>query len=69
MLMNTILKEGVCLNTRMVILKTQICNENAISFYKKFGFEMIGFDLYSYFNMDINHYEVCVEIGKILERK
>lgn len=62
--MNTILKEVVCLNTRMVILETQICNENAISFYKKFGF-----DLYSYSNMDINHYEVCVEIGKILERK
>ena len=31
----------------MAVLETQSCNERAIAFYKKCGFEIIGFDLYA----------------------
>ena len=33
---------------RMVVLETQTCNENAIAFYHKNAFQMIGFDLFAY---------------------
>lgn len=39
----------------------------AISFYKSFGFEIIGFDLYSYSNDDPEKKEVRLEMGKKLE--
>lgn len=51
---------------RMVVLETQSCNENAIGFYRKCGFEMIGFDLYAYSNNDPQRHEVRVEMGKRL---
>lgn len=51
---------------RMVVLETQSCNENAIGFYRKCGFEMIGFDLYAYSNHDPQRHEVRVEMGKRL---
>ena len=51
---------------RMVVLETQSCNENAIGFYRKCGFEMIGFDLYAYSNHDPQRREVRVEMGKRL---
>ena len=51
---------------RMVVLETQSCNENAIGFYRRCGFEMIGFDLYAYSNNDPQRHEVRVEMGKRL---
>lgn len=51
---------------RMVVLETQSCNENAIGFYRKCGFKMIGFDLYAYSNNDPQRHEVRVEMGKRL---
>lgn len=51
-LIQTILAEAIKTNTRMVVLETQSCNENAICFYQKIGFYIIGFDLYSYSNED-----------------
>ena len=51
---------------RMVVLETQTCNEDAIAFYKKNGFEIIGFDLYAYTNDDPKHHEIRIEMGKVL---
>ena len=50
----------------MLILETQSCNENAIAFYKKNGFTIVGFDLYAYSNADPERHEVRVEMGKKL---
>ena len=51
---------------RMLILETQSCNENAIAFYKKNGFEIVGFDLYAYTNHDPEAHKVRLEMGKKL---
>ena len=50
---------------RMSVLETQSCNKNAIAFYRKNGFEIIGFDLYSYSNTDPERHEIRIEMGKI----
>ena len=65
-LMNAILREAEASDARMVILETQTCNENAIAFYRRNGFEIIGFDLYSYSNDDPEKCEVRIEMGKKL---
>ena len=65
--METILKEANASAARMVVLETQTCNENAIAFYRKNGFEIIGFDLYSYSNNDPEKHEIRIEMGKKLE--
>ena len=53
----------------MSVLETQSCNENAIAIaiavYRKNGFEIIGFDLYSYSNTDPERHEIRIEMGKI----
>ena len=68
MLMNFILAEANKSGARMVVLETQTCNENAIAFYKKMGFEIIGFDLFAYSNTDQERHEVRIEMGKIINR-
>ena len=50
----------------MVVLETQTCNENAIAFYRKNGFDIIGFDLFAYTNMDPERHEIRIEMGKQL---
>lgn len=50
---------------RMSVLETQSCNKNAIAFYRKNGFEIIGFDVYSYQNADLERHEIRIEMGKI----
>ncbi len=65
-LMNAILREAEASGARMVILETQTCNETAIAFYRRNGFEIIGFDLYSYSNDDPEKCEVRIEMGKKL---
>lgn len=65
--MNTILCEAGKSGARMVVLETQTCNENAISFYRKNVFEIIGFDFYAYTNSDPEQHEVRLEIGKRLK--
>lgn len=62
-LMATILHEAKESGARMAVLETQSCNENAIAFYRKCGFEIIGFDLYSYTNEDPQRHEVRMEMG------
>ena len=65
-LMETIQKEAVASGARMMVLETQSCNENAIAFYRKNGFTVIGFDLYAYTNADPERHEVRLEMGKKL---
>ena len=64
--MDTILQEANASNARMVVLETQTFNENAIAFYRRYGFEISGFDLYSYSNTDPEKNEVRVEMGRKL---
>ena len=66
-LMDTILKAAEAADARMIVLETQTCNESAIAFYKKNGFEIIGFDLYSYSNTDPENHEVRIEMGRKLK--
>lgn len=66
LLMNTILKEAKAAGARMIVLETQTCNENAIAFYRKNGFDIIGFDLYAYSNIDVERHEIRIEMGKKL---
>jgi len=58
-LIKEILAEAEREGARMAVLETQSCNENAIAFYRKNGFDIIGFDLYAYSNTDIT------SIGKL----
>ena len=66
-LMNAITETAKTYGARMLVLETQSCNENAIAFYKKNGFSLIGFDLYAYSNEDPARREVRFEMGKMLE--
>ena len=66
MLMDAIQKTAASSGARMIVLETQSCNENAITFYKKNGFSIIGFDLYAYSNTDPARHEVRIEMGKKL---
>ena len=66
-LMNAIQAAAQTSGARMIVLETQSCNENAIAFYKKNGFEIIGFDLYSYSNTDPERHEIRIEMGKKLK--
>lgn len=66
LLMKSILSEATKRGARMVVLETQSCNENAISFYKKHGFKIIGFDLFAYSNTHQERHEVRMEMGKMI---
>lgn len=67
--MNAISDAAKASGARMSVLETQSCNENAIAIaiavYRKNGFEIIGFDLYSYSNTDPERHEIRIEMGKI----
>ena len=65
-LMNVTLTEAVKTGARMAVLETQSCNENAIAFYRRNGFEIVGFDLYAYSNTDPERHEIRIEMGKKL---
>ena len=67
MLLKIITEKEISLNARMMILETQSCNEKAIAFSKKMGFDIIGFDLYSYSNSDPLKHEIRIEMGKKLK--
>ena len=50
----------------MLVLETQSYNSKAITFYKKHGFEIIGFDRYAYSNHDPENHEMRIEMGRKL---
>ncbi len=54
---------------RAIILETQSCNTDAISFYEQEGFLLIGFDSCCYQNDDVARKEVRLELGFLLPRK
>jgi ribosomal protein S18 acetylase RimI-like enzyme len=51
---------------RAMIVECQSSNYKAIQFYRKNGFELTGFDLIWYSNMDIHKHEVRFEMAKLL---
>lgn len=65
-LMNKAIEYAIKKGNRAVVLETQSCNYPAISFYKKNGFEIIGFDNIHYSNNDILKKEIRIEMGKII---
>ena len=67
LLMQAIQRAAEAAGARMIVLETQTCNENAIAFYKRNGFSIIGFDLYSYSNDDPERHEIRIEMGKMLK--
>ena len=66
LLMDQLLREAQGCGAQMAVLETQSCNEGAIAFYRKMGFEVIGCDLYAYSNEDPARHEVRIELGKKL---
>lgn len=64
LLMERMLQEAGESGARMAVLETQSRNERAIAFYRRNGFEVIGFDRYAYSNDDPEHREIRVEMGK-----
>lgn len=56
-------------NRRAIILETQSCNVNAIGFYRREGFELIGLDTCCYTNRDIERREVRFNMGFFLDRR
>ena len=65
-LMETILEEAVQSEARMAVLEIQSFNFGAISFYRKNGFQMIGFDRYAYSNRSPQEHNLRFEMGKAL---
>ena len=65
-LLDTIIKEAVDCGARMAVLETQSYNSKAIAFYKKNGFELIGFDRYAYSNNGPEDHNIRIEMGKKL---
>lgn len=51
---------------RMLVLETQSCNVDAVAFYLKRGFALIGFDGAAYSNTDLEKKEVRIEMGLTL---
>ena len=66
-LMKVILEEAVRSGARMAVLETQSFNYRAISFYKKIGFEIIGFDRYAYSNRGPEEHNMRIEMGKRIQ--
>ncbi len=65
-LLDTIMEDALQSGARMVVLETQSYNSKAIAFYKKNGFEIIGFDRFAYSNEDPEEHNMRVEMGKQL---
>ena len=50
-------------------LETQSCNVRAIDFYRKQGFQLIGYDSCCYTNIDIEKHEIRFDFGFFLHKK
>ncbi len=67
-LMALVKKRACQMQARVVVLETQTSNYQAIQFYKKHGFNLIGFDTISYSNEDIRKKEVRLEMGFVIKQ-
>jgi len=65
-LMDLALNRAKELKARALVLETQTCNYPAISFYRKYGFRIVGIDTINYSNSDIERKEVRLEMGFLL---
>ncbi len=65
-LLGKLLDDASASGARMVVLETQSYNSKAISFYRKNGFEIIGFDRYAYSNNGPEEHNMRIEMGKKL---
>lgn len=65
-LLQAIMNDAVTSGARMVVLETQSFNYKAISFYKKNGFEIIGFDRFAYSNKGPEERNMLIYMGKRL---
>lgn len=66
LLIERIIEAAQKTGARMIVLETQSFNSKAISFYKKSGFEIIGFDRYAYSNNGPEEKNMRIEMGKKL---
>lgn len=66
-LMRAILEEAVRRGARMAVLETQSFNSGAIAFYRKNGFQIIGFDRYAYSNNGPEEHNMRIEMGRKLK--
>ena len=66
LLFDAILDVAKASGARMAVLETQNANVNAINFYQRNAFEVIGFDLYAYSNNGPKEHNVRVEMGRKL---
>lgn len=66
-LMSFVKKRARQLNARAIVLETQTSNYQAIQFYQKHGFHLIGLDAISYSNHDIENKEVRIEMGLFIK--
>lgn len=65
-----LLKERAAkIGVRAIVLETQTSNYPVIQFYKKHGFNLIGCNLFSYSNNDVEKKEVRIEMGLVLENE
>ena len=67
-LLEKILEDADKSGARMAVLETQSYNSKAISFYKKNGFEIIGFDRFAYSNNGPEEHNIRIEMGRKLFR-
>jgi ribosomal protein S18 acetylase RimI-like enzyme len=70
-LMDLAKERAITEKRRALVLETQSCNANAIEFYLKYGFSLIGFDACAYGNNDLDRggnpmNEVRMEFGIML---
>lgn len=68
-LMNLAKKQAKIQKRRAIILETQSCNVRAIDFYRKQGFQLIGYDSCCYTNIDIEKHEIRFNFGFFLHKK
>ena len=68
-LMNLAKNQAKIQKRRAIILETQSCNVRAIDFYRKQGFQLIGYDSCCYTNIDIEKHEIRFNFGFFLHKK
>ncbi len=68
-LMNLAKEQAKIQKRRAIILETQSCNVHAIDFYRKQGFQLIGFDSCCYSNIDVERHEIRFNFGYFLHKK
>lgn len=68
-LMNVAKERAKQQGRRAIILETQSCNVGAIAFYRRQGFELIGYDACCYTNIDVERHEIRFNFGYFLHRR